>query len=191
MPVLPNHCNYLMPKAQLARGNNIHYEDSAVDHPDHVNRPAVLFIHGLGMQLVAWPDPFIARFIQRGFRVVLMDNRDIGLSSFFDDQPPPIIRCSLCSLLGLPIGRVPYSLADMANDAIGVLDACKIDSAHVLGASMGGMIGQWMAVNHGKRVKSLTSIMSTTGAFSQPHHATHHRSITSNSCSRISPIAQR
>jgi pimeloyl-ACP methyl ester carboxylesterase len=125
-----------------------------------------------GMQLVHWPDPFIAQFEQRGFRVVRMDNRDIGLSSFLDEQPPPIMRCTLCSLVGLPVGRVPYSLADMANDAIGVLDACSIDRVHVIGASMGGMIGQWMAVNHAKRVASLTSVMSSTGSYSQIHDIT-------------------
>ncbi len=159
-----SHQHPAMPTVQLESGISIFYEDSAIDHPEHASRPAVLFIHGLGMQLVAWPDPFIQRFIQRGFRVVRMDNRDIGLSSFLDHQQPPIMRCTICSLLGLPVGRVPYSLPDMADDAIGVLDACNIECAHVLGASMGGMIAQWMAVKHAKRVKSLTSIMSSTGS---------------------------
>ena len=153
-----------MPKAHLASGVDIYYEDSALDHPDHAARPAVLFVHGLGMQLVHWPEPMVARFLQAGFRVIRMDNRDIGLSSFFDDQPPPNMRCTLGNLLGLPVGTVPYTLSDMAEDSVGVLDACGVAQAHVVGASMGGMICQWIAVKHSKRVISLTSIMSTTGA---------------------------
>lgn len=153
-----------MPKAHLAGGVDIHYEDSALQHPDHVTRPAVLFVQGLGMQLVHWPEPLVARFLQRGFRVIRMDNRDIGLSSFFDEQPPPIMRCTLRNVIGLPVGSVPYTLSDMADDAVGVLDACGVAQAHVMGASMGGMICQWMAVKHSKRIKSLTSIMSSTSA---------------------------
>ena len=154
-----------MPKAQLSGGISIYYEDSLKTHPDHAARPAILLIMGLGMQLTHWPETLVERFMQRGFRVIRMDNRDIGLSSFLDDRPTPILRCTLCSVAGLPVGRVPYTLADMANDAVGVLDACAVDRAHVMGASMGGMIGQWMAVNHAKRVQSLTSIMSSTSAF--------------------------
>ena len=153
-----------MPKARLAGGASIHYEDSAEEHSDHAARPALLLLQGLGMQLIAWPEPMIARFLQRGFRVIRMDNRDIGLSSFFDEQPPPILRCTLSNLLGLPVGSVPYTLADMADDAVAVLDACGVKQAHVMGASMGGMICQWMAVKHGSRVASLTSIMSSTSA---------------------------
>jgi pimeloyl-ACP methyl ester carboxylesterase len=159
-----------MPKVQLSGGISIHYEDSALAHPDHASRAAILLIHGLGMQLIAWPDNLVDRLIQRGFRVIRMDNRDIGLSSFLDDRPTPILRVTLCSVVGLPVGHVPYTLADMANDAVAVLDACGVDRAHVVGASMGGMIGQWMAVNHAKRVQSLTSIMSSTGA--RPLHST-------------------
>jgi pimeloyl-ACP methyl ester carboxylesterase len=158
-----------MPTAPLAGGTTIHYEDSAQEHPDHAARPALLLLHGLGMQLIAWPEPMVARFLQRGFRVIRMDNRDIGLSSFFDEQPPPILRCTLRNVLGLPVGSVPYTLADMADDAVGVLDACGVKQAHVVGASMGGMICQWMAVKHSSRVKSLTSIMSSTSA-PGPHH---------------------
>jgi pimeloyl-ACP methyl ester carboxylesterase len=160
-----------MPKAQLSAGNVIHYEDSAIDSPEHIKRPALLLIQGLGMQLIGWPESLVARFIERGFRVILADNRDIGLSSFFDHLgPPPILRCTICSFLGLPVGRVPYTLADMAQDAVGVLDACKVQRAHVIGASMGGMIGQWMAIAHPDRVLSLTSVMSSTGAFVNCRH---------------------
>ncbi len=159
-----------MPKAQLSGGIIIHYEDSLKTHPDHAARPAILLIHGLGMQLTAWPETLVQRLMQRGFRVIRMDNRDVGLSSFLDDRPTPILRCTLCSVAGLPVGPVPYTLADMANDAVGVLDACGVDRAHVMGASMGGMIGQWMAVNHANRVQSLTSVMSSTSAC--PSHRT-------------------
>ena len=159
-----------MPKAQLSGGISIYYEDSLKTHPDHAARPAILLIMGLGMQLTHWPEPLVERFMQRGFRVIRMDNRDIGLSSFLDDRPTPILRCTLCSVAGLPVGRVPYTLADMANDAVGVLDACAVDRAHVMGASMGGMIGQWMAINHANRVQSLTSVMSSTSASLPPHN---------------------
>ena len=165
-----------MPKAQLSGGISIYYEDSLKTHPDHAARPAILLIMGLGMQLIHWPETLVERFMQRGFRVIRMDNRDIGLSSFLDDRPTPILRCTLCSVAGLPVGRVPYTLADMANDAVGVLDACAVDRAHVMGASMGGMIGQWMAINHANRVQSLTSVMSSTSASLPPHnHRWHSR----------------
>jgi pimeloyl-ACP methyl ester carboxylesterase len=124
----------------------------------------LLLIMGLGMQLVAWPDELVQDLVSRGFRVIRMDNRDIGLSQGFDEQGTPNL-----ALAGLRYGlRLPlasaYSLQDMAADCLGVLDALGITKAHVCGASMGGMIAQHLAVRHPTRVKSLTLIMTTSGA---------------------------
>jgi proline iminopeptidase len=126
--------------------------------------PAVLLIMGLGTQMIAWPDPFCARLVREGFRVVRFDNRDCGLSQKLDELGRPrISRAIVRALLGLPV-RAPYGLDDMARDAVGLLDALQIPAAHVVGASMGGMIGQLLAANYPERVRSFTSIMSTTGA---------------------------
>src|SRR5262245_59107455 len=119
---------------------------------------------GLGMQLLAWHEDFVAQLVQRGFRVIRFDNRDIGLSQAFDDRGVPnIASASLRHLLGLRV-RSPYSLADMAADTVGILDALGIARAHVCGASMGGMIAQHVAVAWPKRVKSLTLMMTSSGA---------------------------
>ena len=124
----------------------------------------LLLVMGLGMQLVAWPDELVADLVARGFRVIRFDNRDIGLSQGFDAAGvPSLLRASLRCTLRLPV-RAPYQLRDMANDAVGVLDALGIRSAHVCGASMGGMIAQHMAAAHPTRVKSLTLVMTSSGA---------------------------
>ena len=126
--------------------------------------PVVLLVMGLGMQLVAWPEPFCAQLVQQGFRVIRFDNRDIGLSQKFDEFGVPRIgRALLRALLGLPV-RARYDLDDMARDTAGLLDSLGIRAAHVVGASMGGMIAQQLAAHFPERVLSLTSIMSTTGA---------------------------
>lgn len=126
--------------------------------------PAVLLVMGLGMQMIAWPDPFCDRLVAAGFRVVRFDNRDSGLSSKLGQLGIPRIgRSMLRAFMGLPV-RSPYGLDDMARDTVGLLDALGVLSAHVVGASMGGMISQLVAANHPERVLSLTSIMSTTGA---------------------------
>lgn len=126
--------------------------------------PVLLLIMGLGMQLVSWPDPFCQRLVQRGFRVVRFDNRDCGLSQKMDHLGKAhLVRALVRASLGLP-ARAPYSLDDMARDTVGLLDALGIRSAHVVGASMGGMIAQLLAAGHPERVSTLTSIMSTTGA---------------------------
>jgi len=124
--------------------------------------PFILLIMGLGMQLIAWPQSFCDGLASRGFRVVRFDNRDVGLST-----PMPAGSLAMTSMMvraffGLPV-RPPYTLIDMARDALGLLDALGIARAHVVGASMGGMIAQILAIEHPERVKSLTSIMSTTG----------------------------
>jgi pimeloyl-ACP methyl ester carboxylesterase len=123
--------------------------------------PAILLIMGLGMQLVAWPDSFCAGLAARGFRVVRFDNRDVGLSS---STPSPGRLATTAMLaraaLRLPV-RPPYTLNDMARDTVGLMDALGIDSAHLVGASMGGMIAQIVAAEHPDQVRSLTSIMSS------------------------------
>jgi proline iminopeptidase len=126
--------------------------------------PAVLLVMGLGMQLVAWPDAFCDGLVARGFRVVRFDNRDCGLSQKLDGLGTPRMASTVIrALLGLPV-RAPYDLTAMAADTVGLLDALGVEKAHVVGASMGGMIGQLVAALHPERVLSLTSIMSTTGA---------------------------
>ncbi len=131
----------------------------------------VLLVMGLGMQLVAWPDELVAELVARGFRVVRFDNRDVGLSDGHDHLGMPgLVGPMLRHALRLPVPS-PYKLRDMADDAAGVLDALGIPAAHVCGASMGGMIAQQMAVRHPQRVKSLTLIMTTSGARHLPQPA--------------------
>ncbi|HRH87016.1 MAG TPA: alpha/beta fold hydrolase, partial [Rubrivivax sp.] len=124
----------------------------------------ILLIMGLGMQLIGWPDELVQMLVQRGFRVIRHDNRDVGLSEGFDRLGTPNVMVeALRQRLRLRV-RAPYQLADMAADALGVLDALGIEHAHVCGASMGGMIAQHIAAKHPRRVKSLTLIMTTSGA---------------------------
>ena len=131
-------------------------------------RPVVLLIMGLGMQLVAWPPTLVLALVNAGYRVVRHDNRDIGKSQHFDSLGHPnLIWASLKHKLGLGI-TPPYSLHDMALDAVGVLDALNIDKAHIVGVSMGGMIAQRVAIAAPNRVLSLTSIMSSSGARGLP-----------------------
>jgi pimeloyl-ACP methyl ester carboxylesterase len=139
-----------------------------VDDQGPAGGEPLLMIMGLGMQLVAWPDELVQALVARGFRVIRFDNRDIGLSQHFDHLGVPnlawaVVRYALHAKL-----RASYSLADMAADSIGVLDALGIDRAHVCGASMGGMIAQHLAAAHPERVRSLTLVMTTAGARSLP-----------------------
>jgi pimeloyl-ACP methyl ester carboxylesterase len=131
-------------------------------------RPVVMLIMGLGMQLVAWPPAMVLALLNAGYRVVRHDNRDIGKSQHFDNLGKPnLMKISLQHKLGMHITPA-YSLLDMALDALGVLDALKIDKAHIVGISMGGMIGQRLAIAAPSRVISLTSIMSSSGARGLP-----------------------
>ncbi len=123
----------------------------------------VLLIMGLGAQMTRWPLAFIQRLVAKGYRVVTFDNRDVGLSEKFDAAGPADLQAVIAAMMA---GRKPdaaYTLDDMADDAVGLLDALKIARAHIVGASMGGMIAQLVAANHPDRVLSLTSIMSSTG----------------------------
>ena len=125
--------------------------------------PPVLLVMGLGAQLTRWPEPFHRALADAGFYVIRYDNRDIGLSTRLDHATTPSLASAvLRAALRRPIGA-PYDLGDMAADAVGLLDALGLASAHMVGASMGGMIGQVLAARHGERVRSLVSIMSTSG----------------------------
>lgn len=125
--------------------------------------PAVLLIMGLAAQLTLWPPAFVQALVDDGFRVIAFDNRDIGLSEKLSSTvaPPPLL-VALLNLVGLAGRLAPYKLTDMATDTIGLLDALDINAAHVIGASMGGMIGQIVCAEHPKRIKSFTAIMSST-----------------------------
>ncbi len=147
------------------RANNIEIEYESFGT---ASDPTILLIMGLGMQLLAWPEPFCRELASRGYRVVRYDNRDTGFSTKFDGRKAPsMMSMFVRSALGWPI-RVPYTLQDMARDAVGLLDAIDVDAAHIVGASMGGMIAQNLAVASPERVRTLTSIMSTSGHRSLP-----------------------
>lgn len=126
--------------------------------------PTIVLITGLGLQMTAWPTSFIEGLATRGFRVVSFDNRDTGLSSRATSTKRIDLRAAaIKGILGFPV-RPPYTLEDMGSDAIGLMDRLNINRAHVLGISMGGMIGQVLAAKHRERLVSLTSIMSSSGA---------------------------
>ncbi|MBK1713138.1 alpha/beta fold hydrolase [Rubrivivax gelatinosus] len=128
----------------------------------------LLLVMGLGMQLTAWPEELVQLLVARGFRVLRFDNRDAGLSQGFDHLGAPNLAIAgIRFALHLP-GRSPYSLADMAADTLGVMDALGLQSAHVCGASMGGMIAQHLAARRPERVRSLTLMMTTSGARALP-----------------------
>ena len=119
----------------------------------------ILLIMGLATQMIAWHEDFCGQLAERGFYVVRFDNRDIGRSTHFDFRPPTIGQ-----MMRRRVGTDQYSLSDMAADSAGLLRELGISPAHVVGASMGGMIGQVLAAEHPDRVRSLTSLMSTTGS---------------------------
>jgi pimeloyl-ACP methyl ester carboxylesterase len=147
----------------------------AIEVDDHgpPSAPPLLLVMGLGMQLTAWPDEFVQLLVSRGFRVIRFDNRDAGLSQSFDELGVPHLAWSgLKYAMRLPLSA-PYGVADMANDTLGLLDALGIAQAHVCGASMGGMIAQHLAARHPQRVKSLTLMMTTSGARHLPQASPH------------------
>lgn len=146
-----------------ANGISIEVEDTGADGSQR-GRPVILLIMGMGMQLVAWPPALVQTLVDQGFRVVRFDNRDIGLSQHFDHLGVPnLLLEGLRYRIGLAV-RAPYSLQDMAADALGVLDALGIQRAHVVGVSMGAMIAQRVALAAPARVLSLVSIMGSSGA---------------------------
>jgi pimeloyl-ACP methyl ester carboxylesterase len=143
------HCQFVD-----ANGLKIAYE--TFGDPD---RPAVLLVMGLGTQMIAWPDELCRTIAERGHHVIRFDNRDAGLSTHLNDLAAP-------SLVDLVLRRrkPPYTIDDMADDAVGLLDALGLDAAHVVGASMGGFIAQTIAIRHPSRVRSLTLFMTSTGS---------------------------
>ena len=149
--------------ATTANGISIEY-DAAGD----AGAPPVLLISGLGVQMIGWHPDFVWAMVDRGFFVIRYDNRDVGRSTWLDDSGPADVVAAVAGSL-----HSAYVLSDMARDAAGLLDALGLRSAHVLGVSMGGMIAQTLAIEHPDRVRSLVSIMSSTGdpavGAPQPH----------------------
>ncbi|WP_375391015.1 alpha/beta fold hydrolase [uncultured Sphingomonas sp.] len=146
-----------MPKA-TANGVEIEWDDRG-DAAD----PAVLLIMGLGGQMTRWSEEFMAALVRHGFRAIRFDNRDVGLSTKFDSAGLPDLTAIGAQLLAGVKPDTAYTLEHMAADAVAVLDAAGVRRAHVVGASMGGMIAQLVATEHADRVLTLTSIMSSTG----------------------------
>ena len=126
------------------------------------SNPPLLLVMGLGAQMVAWDEGFCALLVARGHHVIRFDNRDVGGSTWWDTPGLDVGAAALNALAG-DTREVPYLLTDLAADAAGLLDHLGIERAHVVGASMGGMIAQALAIEHPNRVRTLTSIMSTTG----------------------------
>ena len=140
---------------EVARVNGMEIAYERMGDPSN---PPLLLVMGLGMQLIHWDLELCEMLVDRGFHVIRFDNRDVGHSTKIAAPVPDVRR----AMLGLHVDA-PYLLGDMADDAAGLLDHLGIQAAHVVGASMGGMIGQTLAIKHPERVLSLTSIMSTTG----------------------------
>ncbi|MCC7310181.1 MAG: alpha/beta fold hydrolase [Sulfuritalea sp.] len=138
----------------------LHIEYESLGDP---TRPAIVLIMGLGMQLTGWPDSFCRALVARGYRVIRFDNRDCGLSGrVAGKKRGNLLLAMAAAALGLPV-RTPYTLEDMAGDTIGLMDRLGLEQAHIVGASMGGMIAQILAAKFPRRALSLTSIMSTSG----------------------------
>jgi len=145
----------------FARANGI---DLCYDTFGDPNAAPMVLIMGLAAQMIAWDDEFCAGLASRGYRVVRFDNRDIGLSTRLGAAGVPDVAAAFAAAMqGRPVDA-PYLLSDMAADTVGLMDALGIGTAHVVGASMGGAIAQTLAIEHPERLRSLTSIMATTGA---------------------------
>jgi pimeloyl-ACP methyl ester carboxylesterase len=141
-------------RATTPQGIEIAYESFG-----RASDPPVLLVMGLGTQMLGWPDGFCQELVRRGHFVVRFDNRDIGLSTHLHDAPRPDPVAAWSG----DLGSASYTLSDMATDTAALLDTLGFDSAHIVGASMGGMIAQTLAIERPERVRSLTSIMSSTG----------------------------
>lgn len=141
----------------VSNGIEIAYEDHG-----RPGDPVLLMVQGLGMPLAAWPPILIEALVAEDFRVITFDNRDIGRSQLLGElRIPNVLWQTLRRRVGLKV-RAPYQLTDMMRDTVGLLDALSIESAHVVGVSMGGMISQLLAIHEPQRVRSLTSVMSST-----------------------------
>ncbi|MET0143390.1 MAG: alpha/beta hydrolase [Ilumatobacteraceae bacterium] len=151
-----------MPRATVATTNpdRVEIEYETFGSPDD---PALLLVNGFTSQLLGWELGLVEAFVGRRRHVIRFDNRDVGLSTHLDGQRVDAMAVLSASLKGQPIPSVPYTLSDMAADAVGLLDHLGIEQAHVLGASMGGMIAQTIAIEHPGRCLTLTSVMSSPG----------------------------
>src|ERR1700688_2620716 len=146
-----------MPQVRANR-INIEYESFGRE-----SDPVILLIMGLGGQLTLWPETFCRGLAARGFRVIRFDNRDAGKSTHFVDAGAVDIPALMARAMGGKAVVTPYALEDMAQDAVGLLEALGVERAHIVGASMGGMIAQLVAAHHPAMARSLVSIMSSTG----------------------------
>ncbi len=136
--------------------------DLTLEYDIHGEGEPLVLIMGLATQMIAWSQPFVDRLVGHGYQVIRFDNRDIGMSSKTQGRPPSR-KDVMRSFAGGRFSPSDYVLSDMADDTARLLDHLDLPSAHIVGASMGGMIAQELAINHPEKVRSLTSIMSTTG----------------------------
>jgi pimeloyl-ACP methyl ester carboxylesterase len=147
--------------------------DIAYQRHGDVNKPTVLLIHGLSTPLTGWPTSLVQGIVNQGYQVLLLDNRDMGKSALLTELKIPSLAWTAIKLkLGLS-PKVPYQLEDMMSDVVALLDHLSIKQVDVVGASMGGMIAQLLAIHHPERVRTLTSIMSNTGNKNLPAVAPH------------------
>ena len=161
--IVPDEVQHSAEKRVEANGIELVY-DTFGDAAD----PPVLLIMGLGAQMTAWHDDFCSRLAGRGSYVIRYDNRDVGLSTKMSGMPDVLIMLQSYLVRQVPNVDVPYTLADMADDAAGLLSALSIASAHVAGISLGGTIAQHLALRHPRRVRSLTLISTTSGNLELP-----------------------
>lgn len=157
--------NVFNSEPSVAKVNSVDIVYDTFGNPDN---PVILLIMGLGCQMIDWREEFCSQLAIRGFWTIRFDNRDVGLSTKLDEIGTPNIHALMTALSeGRPV-QSPYSLLDMTNDTVGLLDFLGIESAHVVGLSMGGRIAQLMAIHNPSRLISLTSIMSSTGESDLP-----------------------
>ncbi len=147
-----------MPRATLPSGIELEYVTTG-----NPSDPPLLVVNGYTSQLISWPRGYVDAIVAQGLHVIQFDNRDVGLSTKLDGQRVSPGAVLTAALAGTPLPPIPYTLSDMAGDAIGLLDHLGIDRAHIVGNSMGGMIVQTMAIEHPTRIASVTSVMSSTG----------------------------
>jgi pimeloyl-ACP methyl ester carboxylesterase len=148
-----------MGREHIASGVGPARIDIAYQRQGPAEAPAVLLIMGVAAQYIAWPAEFCQALVNHGLQVIRFDNRDAGRSTHITTAPPPNLPAALAG----DLSSVSYTLSDMAADSVGLLDALGIPQAHLVGASMGGFIAQTIAIEHPHRVRSLTSMMATTG----------------------------
>ena len=146
-----------MPKAST-NGVELEYECTGPE-----NGPPLLLVGGLGVQVISWTETFVATLANRGFRVIAYDNRDIGLSTKHNDWGPADIKMAFTQARAQEKVEAPYTLDDMADAAAGLLDALKIEKAHIVGSSNGGAIAQTLAIRHPYKIATMVSIMATSG----------------------------